>query len=305
MRVIQRPYAAGGRVAALGTFDGVHIGHKALLNTAKSVATGYAVPLRVCTFNRHPLDVIRPGSSPDQLSTIPEKAMLMAGLGVDEMELMNFDRTMAAMEPADFLERLRKSMKLRAVVAGWNYTFGRNGSGDADMLRADGQLHGYDVIIVPPVRMDNGTVISSSLARQKLREGNMECTAELLGYSYTLTGTVSQGKHKGHELGFPTANIEPWHRKALPHYGVYTCLLETGTEILPAVVNIGNQPTMPSGKVTVEVHALFGTPELYGQKVRASLMQMLREEKKFDSAEQLKEQIRYDCHEALKYFDMA
>lgn len=305
MRVIQRPAPASGRVVALGTFDGVHLGHKSLLKAAKAISAEHAVPLRVCTFNRHPLDVICPDASPEQLSTIPEKAILMYSLGVDEMELMNFNREMADMEPSAFLERLRSSMKLYAVVAGWNYTFGCRGKGDADLLRADGQKNGYDVIIVPPVSMDDGTVISSSLARQKLAEGDVETTAELLGYNYFLTGSVIQGKHQGHKLGFPTANIETWHRKALPRYGVYACLLETSSETLPAVVNIGLQPTLPSGNVTIEAHILGEDPVLYGQKVRISLMKMIREEKKFDSTDQLKEQIGRDCAEAMKYFDMA
>ena len=138
-----------------------------------------------------------------------------------------------------------------------------------------------------------------------LKEGNTERAAELLRYPYALTGTVAQGKHQGHGLGFPTANIEPWKRKALPKYGVYTGLLETPNDTLPAVVNIGIQPTIPSGKVTVEAHALTESPELYGQKVRLSLLKMLREEKQFRSREELAEQIERDRNEAMRLFDMA
>lgn len=200
---------------------------------------------------------------------------------------------------------MRSFLDVKAVVAGWNYSFGRKGRGTAELLKADGEKHGYKVIIEPPATLEDGTVISSTLIRQNLKEGNTERAAELLGYQYSLTGTVAEGKHQGHGLGFPTANIEPWKRKVLPKYGVYTGLLETENDTLPAVVNIGMQPTMPSGKVTVEAHALTESPELYGQKVRLSLLKMLREERKFNSPQELTAQIERDRNEAMQLFDMA
>ena len=305
MLVIQKERMTGGRVVALGTFDGVHKGHCDLLKNAKQLANRYHVPLRVCTFNRHPLDVLRPDNPPELLSTIPEKSRQLYMLGVDETELIPFDQNTADMEPEAFLERLRKLMDLRAVVAGWNYTFGRMGKGNAQLLSQDGKKYGYEVLIVPPTTLEDGTVISSSLVRQKLLEGDIEKATELLGYNYMLTGTVAEGKHQGHILGFPTANIEPWKRKVLPKFGVYTCMIETAEQILPAVANIGIQPTMPSGKVTVEAHILEENPELYGRKVRMSLLKKLRDEKRFETAEALKKQLEKDREEALKLFNMA
>ena len=305
MRVIQDTHTAGERVIALGTFDGVHRGHSSLIRSAKKLAKEMEIPLRVCTFNRHPLEVLRPDNPPELLSTIPEKAIQMYLLGVDEMELMRFDRNTADMEPETFLERLRETTKVRAVVAGWNYTFGRKGRGDAKLLKADGESHGYRVLIVPPETLDDGTAISSSLVRKMLKEGRIGEARDLLGHDYAITGTVVQGKHQGRNLGFPTANIEPWKRKSLPKYGVYTCLLDTGETIFPAVANIGNQPTMPCGHVTVEAHVLDTDPALYGKKVRLTLLSMLREEKRFDSPEALREQIEKDRIDAMKLFDMA
>ena len=305
MRVIQDTHTAGERVIALGTFDGVHRGHSSLIRSAKKLAKEMEIPLRVCTFNRHPLEVLRPDNPPELLSTIPEKAIQMYLLGVDEMELMRFDRNTADMEPETFLERLRETTKVRAVVAGWNYTFGRKGRGDAKLLKDDGESHGYRVLIVPPETLDDGTAISSSLVRKMLKEGRIGEARDLLGHDYAITGTVVQGKHQGRNLGFPTANIEPWKRKSLPKYGVYTCLLDTGETIFPAVANIGNQPTMPCGHVTVEAHVLDTGPALYGKKVRLTLLSMLREEKRFDSPEALREQIEKDRIDAMKLFDMA
>lgn len=305
MRVIQNAGTGGERVVALGMFDGVHRGHRSLIRNAKELAEEMAVPLRVCTFNRHPLEILRPDQPPELLSTIPEKAAQMCRLGVDEMELIPFDRDTADLEPETFLERLRSETDVRAVVAGWNYSFGRKGRGNADMLAEDGKKNGYKVLIVPPETLEDGTAISSSLVRQKLKEGNIAEASGLLGYDYTILGTVAQGKHEGRKLGFPTANIEPWKRKALPKYGVYTCLVETEEMTLPAVANIGVQPTIPSGHVTVEAHILEPCPALYGRKARLIPLTMLREEKRFDSPESLRKQIEKDRDEALKLFDMA
>ena len=307
MLVFQKRHPAGDRVLALGTFDGVHRGHRSLLLSAARYASGLGIPLRVCTFNRHPLDVLCPGNSPPMLSTIPEKARLMSDAGVDEMELIPFDRSTADMEPEAFLDMLRQSVNIRAVAAGWNYSFGRGGRGNTELLEADGRKHGYTVLTEPPAKLADGTVISSSQVREALNAGETERAEELLGYRYTLTGTVSEGKHEGHKLGYPTANIVPWKRKAFPKFGVYTCLLETaGSETrLPGIVNIGVQPTLPSGKVTMEAHILRGNPDLYGEKVRLTLIGRLRDEQRFPSVDALKDQIGKDREAALKAFDMA
>ena len=305
MRVIRKADSAGARVIALGTFDGVHRGHCRLIRTARALARETDIPLRICTFDRHPLEVLRPENPPELLSTMPEKASQMCRLGADEMELIPFGRETADMEPEAFLANLRNRMNVRAVVVGWNYSFGRKGRGNAELLKADGEAFGYRVVIVPPVSLEDGTAISSSLIRQKLKEGKITEAAELLGRRYTISGTVAQGKHQGRQLGFPTANIEPWKRKALPKYGVYTSLLETESGMLPAVANIGLQPTIPSGKVTVEAHILNESQALYGQKVRLTPLTLLREEKRFANSAELAAQIEKDRREALRLFDMA
>ena len=302
MRVIRGTEKAGERVVALGTFDGVHLGHQALLKTAKAYARAHGIPLRVYTFDRHPLEVIAPKFAPKILTTLPEKMSKMCRLGVDEVQLVTFDRDMADLEPEAFLCRLREAMDVRAVVAGWNYTFGRKAEGNAEMLCRDGKEHSYDVLIEQPVTREDGTAISSTLIREELQAGNMEEADSLMRGPYTISGTVVEGKHEGHLLGFPTANVAYPARKVLPAYGVYTCLIDTAERVYPGVVNIGIQPTLPSGKVTVEAHALEGKPELYGRKVRLTVIDRLRGEIKFNSIEELKDQIERDKEKATELF---
>ncbi len=304
MQVIWNGKTGEGRVLALGTFDGVHRGHQELIRTGIRYARENGILLRACTFDRHPLEVIRPETAPKVLTTIPEKAALMARIGVDEMQLIPFRKETADMEPEDFLEMLRKTVKLRAVAAGWNYTFGRKGRGNADMLRADGKKHGYDVLILPPVTTGDGTVLSSSAIRERIRDGKIPEAEEMLGHGYQLSGRVRDGKHMGRKIGVPTANVAVSFRKQLPAFGVYPCYMETAGDQYRAVVNIGLQPTMPSGRVTVEANVLEGHPELYGKGARLTLGKMIRPEMKFGSPEELKARIEKDRKIAEEWFRM-
>lgn len=305
MRVIWHGKTGEERVLALGTFDGVHRGHMELIRTAGRYARERGIPLRVCTFDRHPLEIVRPEAAPALLTTVTEKASLMARTGVDEMLLIRFRKATAEMEPEDFLAMLRNTARLRGVAAGWNYTFGRGGRGNADMLREDGRRHGYEVLIMPPVTTGDGTVLSSTAIRERIAGGRIPEAEEMLGHGYQLSGTVTDGKHMGRRIGVPTANVDVDARKQLPAFGVYPCFMETGDAQYRAVVNIGVQPTMPSGKVTVEAHALEGHPELYGRRVRLTLGSMIRQERKFASPEELKAQIERDRAEAIAWFRMA
>lgn len=294
MKLIWNQEPGGPSVLALGTFDGVHRGHQALLDAGKKYAGGRGIFLRACSFDRHPLEVLKPEAAPGLLTTLPEKIALMEQYGADELQLLHFTQEMADMEPQDFLDMLRKTSDLKAVVAGWNYSFGRGGKGGAELLYADGKKHGYDVLIVPPVKTEDGEIISSTTIRNLLQQGCISKASAMMGHPYELHGPVTDGKHMGHRIGVPTANVDPGAQKQLPAFGVYPCRMITEAGECPAAVNIGIQPTMPSGKITVEAHVLDGEPELYGQDVTLIPGDRIRPEKKFASAEALTDQIRRD-----------
>ena len=164
MRLMHNPERTEPCVLVLGMFDGVHRGHQALFLRARELAARDALPVTVCTFEPHPLAVIRPGKQPPLLTTLAEKAERMDACGVDELRVLSFDQRMADTPPGDFLRLLREEQEIRAIVAGWNYTFGSKGAGTADRLLEDGRCFGYEVIIVPPVVTERGEIISSSAA---------------------------------------------------------------------------------------------------------------------------------------------
>ena len=303
MRLIQTGTRTGPRVIALGTFDGVHRGHRELLTRARKLADSLGAELRACTFDRHPLEILRPEAAPGLLQTAAEQAERMAECGVDEVRVIPFTRETAETEPEDFLRALEEECEVRGLAAGWNYSFGSGGRGNPELLRRDGAEHGYQVLIVPPVRTEAGEIISSSAIREHLKRGNLEAANEMLGYAYEISGPVVGGKHEGSRLGFPTANIQTSSRKLLPAFGVYLCRMESGGKSWNAIANIGNQPTLPSGRTTVEVFIPDQRVDLYGQEARIGLLEFLRPERRFPSREALQAQISRDLARAAEFWE--
>ena len=299
---INEGVVSGPRVVALGTFDGVHLGHRELMKQGKKLAEETKSVLRVCIFDRHPLEILRPENVPALLTTADEQAERLENAGAEELRVIPFTREPAETEPEDFLRHLRDECDLKAVVSGWNYTFGRKGRGNADLLIEDGIKNGYKVLIVPPVKTDSGEIISSTSVREKLLQGDLDIANTMLGQPYTITGTVVSGKHEGTRIGVPTANIQPEKKKLLPAYGVYACRLSNNGKSWKAVVNIGLQPTIPSGYPTVEAHALGAEMNLYGQTARVELLKRLRQEVCFPDTQELKNQILQDIAAANSFF---
>ena len=285
----------------LGMFDGVHKGHRQLLETARAFAQREKLPVYVLTFQRHPLQVLRPQSAPPMLTTLTQRARLMAGAGVDALFALPFTLETANESPEDFLKWLVKTFQPRHVVAGFNYSFGRGGKGNGDMLKAFGENHGYQTHIVSPVTYE-GESISSTRIRKLIQAGEMALANYLLGSPYALSGRVEQGKHVGRTMGFPTANLALPKGRVIPAYGVYAAWLHVEGKRYPAVLNVGRHPTLPEGAATIEAHVMGETVNLYGKKVRIEFLNFQRGERRFASVEELKAQIAQDKEKALAWF---
>ncbi len=292
------------RVIALGTFDGVHRGHQELIRQGKRIAEETGSVLRVCTFDCHPMEVLCPERTPKRLTDPGEQLRRLKAAGAEEIQVIPFTRETAETEPETFLNMLREDCKIAALVAGWNYTFGRMGRGTAETLEADGRANEYRTMIVPPVTAEDGMVISSTEIRERLAAGDVKKANEMLGYAYSITGPVVHGVHRATGMGSPTANIRAKEKKQLPAYGVYTGVLTCGGERWNALINIGIQPTMPSGEVKVEAWAMNMLPgrDLYGQEAEAALLSRLRGEIRFPDPEALKQQIVKDREMAEALF---
>ncbi len=303
MRILRNPERVHPCVLVLGMFDGVHRGHQALLMRGGELAQEMDYPLYVLSFEPHPLCVLAPKKAPPMLNTLPEKARIMQSFGVDGLSITTFNRARADQSPEDFMAEMVATYAPVVVVCGFNFTFGKGGSGNGKLLRAYGKKHGFRTVIVPEVLVEGATV-SSTRIRKVLSEGDIPMANRLLGTAYTLAGKVEGGKQLGRTMGFPTANVRIPKHKALPAFGVYDCWLETADGAYrPAVVNVGRHPTLPEGPVTVEAHVLSDEPvELYGQHVRLSFMRFQRAETRFDSKDELQAQIARDVEEARAYF---
>ncbi|MBQ8202543.1 MAG: bifunctional riboflavin kinase/FAD synthetase [Clostridia bacterium] len=302
MKILRDPKRLNPCVLVLGMFDGVHRGHQALLMRGDELAQEMVYPLAVCSFEPHPLRVLKPEKAPALLTTLPEKARIMQTFGVDGLCITTFDRARADQTPEDFMAELVEVYAPVVVVCGYNFTFGKGGAGNGKLLREYGKKHGFRTVIVPEVIIEGATV-SSTRIRKLLAEGDIPMVSRLLGHAYTLSGKVENGKQLGRTMGFPTANVTIPKGKALPAFGVYDCWLETADgSYHPAVVNVGRHPTLPEGHVTVEAHVLDEQLDLYGQRVRLSFLRHQRPEQRFDSKEALQTQIAMDAEEAKTYF---
>lgn len=301
MRILRNPTSAGPCVLVLGMFDGVHRGHGRLLARGKELAEAASLPLAVCTFEPHPLRVLRPQAAPPLLTTLTERAGIMADYGVDQLCVLDFTKARADQMAEDFMAEMQRVYKPRWVVCGFNYTFGRGGAGNGDTLRAYGQTHGFDVWVMPEVAV-GGSAVSATRIRGLLTAGEVTEANRLLGYPYALTGRVVNGKHVGRTMGFPTANVSVNPDKLLPAFGVYACWLWMEGAVYPAVVNVGRHPTLPEGQVTVEAYALDECLQLYGKKVRLTFLRFLRPERRFDGVEDLRRQIARDAEDCRNFF---
>jgi riboflavin kinase / FMN adenylyltransferase len=273
----QRP-----REVAVGTFDGVHLGHRAVIRGSDTVLT----------FDPHPLAVLNPDALPKLLDSFPIKRDLIAGLGVDELVVIPFDRDFASKSAEEFVEDvLVGKLGATRVAVGENFRFGRAAKGDAEFLRAQSA---FDTRVVPLVEVA-GETVSSSHIRGLVAAGDVRQAAEFLGGPFLLEGEVVRGDERGRHLGVPTANLVPDDRLACPGHGVYAAWAHGHA----AAVNVGVRPTFETGRgLLVEAHLIDFDGDLYGQVLRVAFVERLRGEKRFESVEALVEQMRRDVDRA-------
>ncbi len=288
-----------GSVIAFGFFDGVHIGHRKLIETARSLASG-THPTVVWTFDKMPKL-----SDGEHLTSNAEKCTALSNCGAGYAIFEDFD-TVRSLSGRDFFHaHIYSKFKPTAVVCGFNFRFGANASCDAGDLAAYAREYGVECAIVPPVT-DGGHPVSSSAVREKLHAGDMAGASAMLGRPYSLTATVTSGHRIGHTIGHPTANLRFPKEKLIPPHGVYSCIVEIdddGNSMQKfGVCNIGVRPTVneDASDITLEVYVFNHEDDLYGKTLRVSLARMLRGERKFSSLSELSEQITKDEEAARK-----
>ncbi len=305
MRILRHyrnlPPDARGAVAAMGNFDGVHLGHRALIAEAQSVAQERKRPLAALVFEPYPREFFRPNEEPFRLTPFRAKAHLLAQAGVDLLIVLGFDAEMAAMKAQDFVLRvLVEELGIVHVVVGADFRFGKGRGGDVSVLGYMGEMEGFGVTKFEAVAASGDTKISSSDIRAALKEGRPEEAARLLGHVWTVEAHVAHGDARGRALGFPTANLKLEHTLH-PAYGIYAvrARLPDGT-VKDGVANFGVRPMFELPAPLLEVHLFDFSGDLYGQVLSVELIAYLRGEKNFETLEALKAGIAADCAEAKR-----
>ena len=293
------PPDARPSAVALGVFDGVHIGHRAILGTAVTHAREAGLPAVACTFDPHPMDVLQPGRAPLAITTLEERLALIEGCGLDAAVVLPFTRELAAMEPEAFVKDVVLArLGAREIVVGFNHRFGRGARGDVGLLRSLGERLGFRTHVAEPLLVE-GVAVSSTEIRAALQRGHLDTAARLLGRPYTLLGTIGHGAGRGRTLGFPTANLVP-SRPVLVASGVYACMAVVDGQKERAVVNVGVRPTFGEAALAVEAYLLDFAGDIYGQTMTLTFVFRIREERRFSSVDALKGQIQVDAEEARR-----
>lgn len=288
-------------VATIGFFDGVHLGHRFLIEQMRAVASREGLPSMVVTFERHPRQVLCPDWHPQLLSTLDEKIGLLAQTGIDQMVVLPFDAQMAALSAHDFMRNvLCNQLGVRFLVIGYDNRFGHR---DADSSEGFDDYvaygHEFGLTVVQATPFDAGDIrVSSSKIRKLLDMGDVSRTTQCLGRHYELRGTVVDGEHVGTGMGFPTANLLlDDASKMLPAAGAYAVevVLEGANEVLKGMMNIGSRPTFNGNHLTLETHILHFNGNVYGRQMSVRFVERLRPERRFESREELMAQLSVDA----------
>jgi riboflavin kinase/FMN adenylyltransferase len=299
---LQRRRAGPGKaVVTIGAFDGIHLGHRRILDEVVLVARGIGARAAVVTFDPHPAMVFRPDEPPMMLATLEERLALIAGAGIDETVVLEFTRGLARRRADWFTRRiLVERLSLARLVIGYDFRLGREREGDAAYLEVLGEEIGFGVDIVPPVKWA-GHPISSTRVRTALARGDVKVAARMLGRPYGLRGKVVRGEGRGRRLEYPTANLAvDDSRKMLPRPGIYAARVALGRTVCGGALYVGTKPTYGGGPVTVEVYLIGARANLYGRKLDVTFVDRLRDERNFKSDGALKRAIASDVRRAIR-----
>jgi len=292
----------GETVVTVGTFDGVHRGHRAVLAALlRHASTAGLAPL-VVSFDPHPLAVLNPSAAPPLLAPGEERTEALAATGIAHLAILPFTRTLAHYSPEAFVDVvLRPRYRMRRLLIGYDHGFGRGRSGDVETLRALGASRGFAVDVVPPVIGADGEPVSSSAIRRAVGAGDLERAAEALGRRYALSGRVVPGARRGRLLGYPTLNLQsPDTRKLLPPNGVYAVIVDAPTGTFGGMMNVGPRPTFGEHDVSLEAHLFDADDDFYGDRVRVEFVKRLRDTVRFPSSAALTAQLARDERDARR-----
>jgi riboflavin kinase/FMN adenylyltransferase len=289
-------------ILTLGTFDGVHIGHRKILEKLTQNTENGKYESLVLTFFQHPRIVLQIQSDVKLLNTIGEKIDLLESLGLQNLVIHPFDESFSRLTAEEFVKTvLVDRFHIQKIIIGHDHRFGRNRTANIDDLITFGEQYGFEVEQIS-VQEIKDVSISSTKIRNALMEGNMALANEYLGYEYFLTGIVSKGKQLGRTIGFPTANLQiAENDKLIPRNGVYVVKSIINQKEVFGMMNIGFNPTVAGDKLSIEVHYFDFDADLYNQEIRVSILEYLRPEQKFDSIALLKEQLKKDKYSSLAY----
>jgi riboflavin kinase/FMN adenylyltransferase len=291
-----------GCVATIGNFDGVHLGHQAVIGQLGEEAGRLRLPSTLITFEPQPLEYFRPQQAPARLTRLREKVEALRRFRIDRLLCLPFNRKLAQMPAEEFIQRvLVDGLGVKYLVVGDDFRFGKDRAGDFAMLQAAGQEHGFAVVNMHTFAVD-GVRVSSTRVRAALTAGDLAAAEQLLGRSYRMSGRVAHGEKLGRKLGFPTANIHV-HRKATPLQGIFVVEVFGITgEPLPGVASLGTRPTVDGKKTILEVYLFDFDREIYGEYLQVSFLHKLRDEVRYTTLDALKEQIGKDVEDAQRYF---
>jgi riboflavin kinase / FMN adenylyltransferase len=286
----------GETLLTIGVFDGVHAGHRYLLKKLQQRAAEKKLLSGVVTFNPHPQSVLHPHNQLPWLSNLEDRVKALEELGINIVAVLTFTAQVAYLSAREFTSLLKKHLKMQGIVVGLDFALGRGGEGNIDLLRDLGREMKFSVEVIPSYTID-GEVVSSTLIRQALIQGDMRKIERLMGRYFYLRGKVITSDKRGRILGFPTANLDIKPQQALPGNGIYATITQVDGKRFPSATNIGTRPTFGEGGKTVETHLLNYKGDLYGKEIRVEFVQKLRDEKRFASSEELKVQIEKDVRE--------